>query len=219
MAYSLAVRIEPLGDAAYIVRDLAGPAFAYAEALRLARVPGVLDVAASYETIGVYTEPGALEAEALAEAMGRIGEPQLPTPKVREIPVCYELGEDLQEVAEKLNLRADEVIRLHSSKEYQCFAVGFCPGFPYLGWLPDELQGIARRATPRIGVEPGSVAITGNQTGIYPLPRPGGWSIVGCTPLTLVDVEDCYFPISAGDRVRFAPIDQSEFERRKGERL
>jgi inhibitor of KinA len=129
------------------------------------------------------------------------------------------MGPDLARVAERTGLTADEVVRLHTGAEYTVYAIGFCPGFPYLGYLPGQLCGVPRLATPRLRVEPGSVGLTGRQTGVYPLERPGGWNLVGRTPLVLVDVAEGYFPIRSGDRVRFERIDRAEFERRRGERL
>lgn len=209
--------IEPLGDSAFIVRDLPGPAYAYAEALLEASQPEILDANASYETLGIYTRPGGISpAEILAILSElKIGSRQ---PNVHTIPVLYD-GEDLASVASALNLPVDDVVLSHSSSDYQCFAVGFCPGFPYLGWLPEMLQGIPRLPTPRTRTEAGSVAITGKQTAVYPLVRPGGWPIIGRTPITLVDVDDNYFPIRAGDIVRFRQVDEDEFLRLKGERL
>jgi inhibitor of KinA len=111
------------------------------------------------------------------------------------------------------------VIRLHAATEYVVYAIGFCPGFPYLGYLPPELCGVPRLPAPRLRVEAGSVGLTGRQTGIYTQPRPGGWNLVGRTPLVLVDVADGYFPLRTGDRVRFARIDEAEYRRLEGERL
>ena len=145
--------------------------------------------------------------------------PILQHSKTHVIPVCYSLGEDLAEVADSLGLSSEGVIQHHTSAEYRCYAVGFCPGFAYLGWLPPEIAGVPRRDQPRVRVEPGSVGITGRQTGVYPLVRPGGWALIGRTPLTLVDESDDYFPIKAGDLVRFEAIDAEEFERLKNERL
>jgi inhibitor of KinA len=99
------------------------------------------------------------------------------------------------------------------------YAIGFCPGFPYLGYLPAELTGVPRLESPRLRVEPGSVGLTGRQTGLYPLARPGGWNLIGRTPLTIVDVEQDFFPIHVGDQVQFVRIDAREFDARFGERL
>lgn len=113
----------------------------------------------------------------------------------------------------------ESLIEIHSSRTYRCYAIGFCPGFPYLGYLDDRIARLPRRSSPRIRVEPGSVAITGRQTGIYPLERPGGWWLIGQTPLTLVDEESGYFPIESGDEVRFSAIGVDEFARLRGARL
>lgn len=213
------MELEPLGDAAWIVRGLEEPAYAVAEALRALALGVVVDVVASYDTIGVYCKPGALSAEALEGIIAGLASVELPEPKRHRIPVCYEMGADQQEVCRSLGLSAEDLAVEHTSVEYQCFAVGFCPGFGYLGWLPERLQGVPRRQSPRTRTEAGSVGITGKQTGVYPLQVPGGWPIIARTPLTLVDVEDRYFPISAGDRVSFYAIDAEEFGRMKGERL
>src|SRR5205085_6205630 len=109
--------------------------------------------------------------------------------------------------------------RLHAAAEYTVYAIGFCPGFPYLGYLPPALSGVPRRAAPRLRVEAGSVGLTGRQTGIYTEVRPGGWNLIGRTPLELVHVGDADFPLRTGDRVRFDPIDIATFERLRGQRL
>ena len=98
-------------------------------------------------------------------------------------------------------------------------AVGFLPGFPYAGPLAPELSGLARRAEPRERVAAGTVAIAGSQTGIYPQDSPGGWHLIGRTPLTIADASDGFFPIAAGDRLRFEPIPEAEHRARLGERL
>jgi inhibitor of KinA len=122
-------------------------------------------------------------------------------------------------VTEHTGRGAEEVIRLHTTTEYTVYAIGFCPGFPYLGYLPAPLCAVPRLPSPRLRVEVGSVGVTGRQTGIYTEPRPGGWNLIGRTPLALVDVADGYFPLRTGDRVRFERIDEAEYRRLEGERL
>src|SRR5207245_10118109 len=121
--------------------------------------------------------------------------------------------------AEHTKLSPADVIARHSAAEYTVYAIGFCPGFPYLGYLPAELSGVPRLSAPRPRVEPGSVGLTGRQTGLYPLARPGGWNLIGRTPLTIVNVRDGYFPLRVGDRVRFERIDEKQFRELEGERL
>jgi KipI family sensor histidine kinase inhibitor len=134
------------------------------------------------------------------------------------IPVLYD-GIDLADVATKLALEPADVIELHCQVDYDVFAIGFQPGFPYAGYLPRPLAGLARRDSPRLRVAAGSVAIAGRQTAIYPSESPGGWHILGTTPFCIVDLDTGYFPIRAGDQIRFAPISVSEFEARCHERL
>ncbi len=208
--------VEPLGESALILRDLPVPAFRAAELIQRGTA-GVTEAVAAYDTVGVYFDQEPPEQSALLHALLDDSVPSLE--RRHSIPVCYDLGEDLAEVSSRLGLEPNQVIAEHSSTWYRCFAIGFCPGFPYLGELPEPLRGLPRLPAPRVRVEPGSVAITGNQTGIYPLVRPGGWWILGRTPLTLVDVDEGYFPIKAGDLIRFESIGVPEFEARKGERL
>ena len=210
------MKTEPLGDSALILRELEVPAYQLAEAIEGAKLSGVFEAVASYETVGVYFDPDRFHPSSLNSIKPNASKSQ---GKLHEIPVCYELGEDLEDVANTLGLSTQVIVDLHTSQPYRCFAVGFCPGFPYLGYLPEPLQGIPRRPSPRVRIVPGSVAVTGKQTGIYPLERPGGWAILGRTPLCLVDVEDAYFPIKAGDEVRFVSIGLNEFDALKGTRL
>lgn len=131
-----------------------------------------------------------------------------------EIPVCYDLSlaPDLNTTAEALNLSVEKLINIHSGKTYNVFMIGFTPGFPYMGSV-DERIFTQRKTQPRLKVEPGSVAITGNQTGIYPFATPGGWNIIGRTPLLLFDRNRSNpFLLKAGDEVKFKQISKEEFE-------
>lgn len=207
------MKVEPLGDRAYILRELETPAYEAAAWLNAHPPHGLIEAAASYDTVGLTVDDG-FDPESLA-----LGSGSPKAPRRHEIPIWYEAGEDLAGAAGHLGLSPHDLAQAHASAEYTCFALGFCPGFPYLGPLPDRLRGLPRLDSPRKRVEPGSVAITGNQTAVYPLPGPGGWRIIGRTPLTLVDIGDEYFPIEAGDRVRFRAIDEAEFRALEGRRL
>jgi KipI family sensor histidine kinase inhibitor len=128
--------------------------------------------------------------------------------KVVEIPVYYapESGPDLEAVAAESGLAVDEVIGLHSGRDYRVYAIGFAPGFAYLGEL-DERLALPRLATPRVRVPRGSVAIADRQTAVYPAASPGGWRLLGRSPLRMFNPEgDPPMPVSVGDRVRFVPI-------------
>jgi len=183
-------------------------------------------VVPAYASVGVFFDADAIRASEVIETLVAVAlteraSCQRETTHTNHftIPVCYEFAPDLPRVCEHTGLTADDVIRLHTSIEYTVYAIGFVPGFPYLGYLPAELCGVPRLASPRLKVEPGSVGLTGRQTGIYPLPRPGGWNLIGRTPLTIVDVKDGFFPLRVGDRVTFTPIDETRFRELDGERL
>jgi inhibitor of KinA len=130
-----------------------------------------------------------------------------------EIPVCYEddYALDLEVVAKQVNLTTDEVVHLHSSTNYHTYMLGFSPGFPFLGTLDQRLT-VPRKKSPRLHVPVGSVGIAGAQTGIYSLSTPGGWQIIGCTPIKLYDFY-AKRPtlIQMGDKVKFKPINKEEF--------
>jgi inhibitor of KinA len=137
----------------------------------------------------------------------------LASPRVIPIPVCYHksVAPDLDFVADHTGLTVDDIVQLHSSVEYLVNFIGFIPGFPYLGELPDRLA-TPRLATPRLHVPGGSVAIGGKQTGIYSLPSPGGWRVIGRTSLKLFRPRET-FPtlLEIGDHVRFRPVSLQEF--------
>ena len=218
------MRIQRLGEKAVILRDLSCEAYLLARSINNSaeRPVAVLEAVASYETVGLYLSDFNLELDELEswiDAHSGGCQSLGPTQKVHIIPVCYEMAEDLNSVSKTLGLSAERIIALHSNREYQCYAVGFSPGFAYLGYLDNGISSLPRLPTPRTRVLPGSVGITGRQTAVYPSSTPGGWNLIGRCPLTLVDVGDEYFPIEAGDRVMFTQIDEAEFGKLEGERL
>lgn len=217
-------RFCPLGDQAVLATlpDEAA-AVALAAAIRAANPSWLEDVVPAYATVGVFFDAdraGTTDVIRWLESLPAPATHHSPLPIHQLlIPVCYEFAPDLPRVCEQTGLPADDVIRLHTATEFTVYAVGFVPGFPYLGYLPKELSGVPRLASPRVRVEPGSVAITGRQTAIYPQPSPGGWNLIGRTPLVIVDVASGFFPLRVGDRVRFERIDEADYRRREGERL
>jgi inhibitor of KinA len=215
------ITLEPLGDQAVLATfDDEGKAARFAAACRELQAAWLIDVVLAYVSVAVFYDSEQLDYRTAEVQLGGLRlPPATPAGRLHVIPCCYERQLDLQRVAQFTQLPPDEVIRLHMSVEYSVYAIGFCPGFPYLGYLLGSLQSVPRLEKPRLRVEPGSVGLTGKQTGIYPLPRPGGWNLIGQTPLELVNVRDGYFPIRAGDRVRFQRIDEPEYERLRGERL
>jgi inhibitor of KinA len=217
--------IVPLGDQAvlaYFADEAA--ALRFAAAARREAPTGLVDVVQAYASVALFFDPERCDFTMAAESTRRLAErsdapAETERGRLHFIPCCYERGPDLERVAAQTGLTTDEVIRLHAETEYVVYAIGFCPGFPYLGYLPPSLCGVPRLPAPRLRVEAGSVGMTGRQTGVYTLPRPGGWNLVGQTPLMLVDVTEEYFPIRTGDRVQFQRIDEAEYRRLEGERL
>jgi inhibitor of KinA len=214
--------LQPLGDQAALARfaDEEG-ALRWAAAARRLPAPWLLDVVQAYTTVAVFYDLDRVNYAAAAAALTELtaAEEVASAGRRHEIPCCYELALDLERVAKHTGLSAAEVVRLHASAEYTVYAIGFCPGFPYLGYLPGPLTGVPRLAAPRLRLEAGSVGLTGRQTGIYTEARPGGWNIVGRTPLRLVDVAEGYFPLRTGDRVRFVAVGEVEYRRLLGRRL
>jgi len=153
-----------------------------------------------------------LEKE-LRKYLGRLSKVNLPEPRHVEIPVCYggACGPDLDETAALRKITPEQVIKLHSSTSYLVYFLGFVPGFAYLGELPKDLV-TPRLATPRKRVPAGSVGIAGNQTGVYPFETPGGWRLLGRTPVSLFRTDrEGLSLLSIGDRVRFVPISRERF--------
>lgn len=211
--------VQRLGDEAFLLRNI-GKCDPFILSGRTCKFPGVIEAVSAYETVAVYVDASSFDLErfaAFAEQCAK--EPAGETSRIIEIPVCYSLGLDLEAACKALDLHPEDLTKLHSGTEYRCHAIGFCPGFPYLGYLPAELCGLSRLASPRLRVPKGSVGITGNQTGIYPQESPGGWHLIGRTPLDIVCLEEAYFPLSPGDRVRFVPISENEFASLEGKRL
>ena len=212
------VEVGPVADEPTLERVLG-----VARALAAALLPGVTDIVPSFNTVTVHYDPAAIPAgpgapvARVAEWLRLTAATAKPIPGVpgREVvvPVCYggEFGPDLTAVARRAGMEEAEVIRLHSSVRYRVAAVGFAPGFPYLLGLPLRLH-MPRRANPRVSVPMGSVGIGGSQTGVYPFATPGGWQLIGRTPLRFFRPESrlpsLLYP---GDYLRFKPIAASEW--------
>lgn len=195
-------------------------AIAFARAIRDANFSWLVDLVPAYLSVGVFFDRSIRLGEVRQTLSDlRIDDGQAVLGRRHHIPVCYDFDLDLPRVSEHTAISFEEIISQHTGGVYTVYAIGFVPGFPYLGYLPEALSGVPRLPSPRLRVEPGSVGLTARQTGIYPLPRPGGWNLIGKTPLQLVCVEDGYFPLAIGDEVIFERIDRTEFHRLAGERL
>ena len=180
-------------------------------------IPGVLNLHPAYCSLLVKFDATKLRHELLEKELRsrlqQLDNFRLPEPRSVEIPVCYgeDFGPDLDNVAESHGMTTEQVIQLHSATTYIVYFLGFVPGFAYLGELPTALT-TPRHATPRRKVPAGSVGIAGNQTGVYPCETPGGWQLLGRTPLAMFRPDqDSLSLLSIGDHVRFKAISRQQF--------
>ncbi|KML08016.1 5-oxoprolinase subunit PxpB [Rossellomorea marisflavi] len=233
MDYSL----RPLGDHALVIE--AGSSIDHAthvkvrsicSAIEEADPAWITDIVPAFTTVTLHYDPMKLEhpdrlpyetvMNRIHTILSSIPPGAEEEPRTIEIPVCYggEFGPDLESVAEWNDLTPEKVIELHSASPYLVHMIGFSPGFPYLGGMPEEIA-TPRRKEPRLRVPRGSVGIAGSQTGIYPLESPGGWQLIGRTPVALFDTQACPPGIlQAGDRLRFKPITPQEYKEMEASR-
>lgn len=218
-------RILPAGDTAFTVEfgdvidpDINDQVMAFAKAVESRRLDGIIEVVPTYRSTTIYFDPriGAAELAGQLRALaGKISRRPLYRPRSIDIPVSYdaEFGPDLDALARYAGLSVTEVVRLHTSVTYRVFMLGFSPGFPYMGRVPEAIA-MPRLAEPRLRIPAGSVGIAGVQTGIYPQESPGGWRLIGRTPLRLYDPNrPDPFLLRPGDRVRFVAVERDTFDR------
>ena len=220
-------RYLPFGDSALIVEfgDIINVAInskviALSEAIEKTGIKGVEELVPTYRSLLIRYNPMETSCQQLISFIEKIEKALEETPLEAKkerivIPVVYGgvYGPDLSYVAEYHGLTEEQVIRLHSEREYRVYMIGFVAGFPYLGDVPDEIA-TPRLETPRLKVPAGSVGIAEKQTGIYPCEAPGGWRIIGRTPIKLFD--PLWQPptlLKPGDTVKFKPISEEEFKK------
>lgn len=226
------IRFLPCGDSAVTVEfgnaiepRLNQAVHAFAAAAEALGLPAIREVVPTYRSATVHYLPWLLDFEhiqaRLAPLARQAAEQAASGPEtgpVTEIPVLYggDYGPDLGEVAAHCGLDPAQVIRLHSAPAYRIFMLGFTPGFPYLGGMDPRLT-TPRRSQPRVSIPAGSVGIAGGQTGVYPIRSPGGWQLIGRTPLKLFDpAREKPILLQAGGAIRFVPIDEQTFHQMKG---
>lgn len=185
-------------------------------ALQNSDITGVLELVISYNTLVIYFDDTVTDHETLSESLQSLTLSSTALQQITTyiIPVCYEapFNLDLDEMASIHNKTTEEIIQIHTSKPYLIYMLGFMPGFPFLGGL-DESIATPRKASPRKEIPAGSVGIANAQTGIYPLASPGGWNIIGKTPLKLFDPKrnpEVYY--EAGDYIKFKRISKEEYD-------
>ena len=208
------MRISEAGDSALLLEldevinvSVNAQAIEVAAAVRRAGLPGIRDVISTYRSVAVHFDPLSLDIETLRDTLARAAEtpPAIGEGKTVVIPVQYggDMGPDLRAVAAYAGISPDEVVSRHAGARYRVFMLGFLPGFTYMGTV-DESIAMPRHPTPRLKVPAGSVAIAGRQTGVYPRESPGGWQLIGRTPVSLFNPNRVPAALVApGDTVRF----------------
>ena len=191
-----------------------------ARSLSAQALPSILEVIPTYRSLLVYFDPLEIsrselscQVQSLVDALDNQTAEIAQTARVVRIPVCYggEFGPDIDFVAQHNGISIDEVIAIHSSTPYQVYMLGFTPGFPYLGGMSEKIA-TPRLEKPRVKIPAGSVGIAGSQTGFYPIESPGGWQLIGRTPLKGFDADSSTpFAFAAGDYLQFVPISTDEF--------
>ncbi len=187
-------------------------------ALETKSVSGIVETVPTYRSLTVHYRPEIIRYEklrdTLAGLLSGLDDVAIPPASVVEIPTLYggEMGPDIGFVAEHNHKTVEEVIRIHSEPEYLIYMLGFTPGFPYMGGMSAEIA-TPRLTSPRVKIPGGSVGIAGSQTGVYPIDSPGGWQLIGKTPLKLYDAQrETPILLQAGQYVKYRPIDQAEFD-------
>lgn len=190
---------------------------AFKIAVEKSGIPGIVETVPTYRSLLVNYKPEVIRFQDLTKEfeglLGSLGSIVIPPPEVIEIPVLYggEMGPDIENVAKHNNKTVEEVIKIHTSEEYLIYMLGFIAGFPYLGGMSKEIA-TPRLTSPRVKIEGGSVGIAGEQTGIYPVASPGGWQLIGRTPLKLYDAErEEPILLSAGQYIKFRSVTEKEY--------
>jgi len=218
-------RILPAADSALVIefgsaidRTISDRVLALAETLTRASLPGATEIVATFRSLCVNYDSlstTGLELETAIRALVRGAGASAQVRRLWEIPVCYEppCAPDIEEVGKAVGLSAAEVASLHAGTQYHVYIIGFVPGYPYMGDLPAPLR-LPRRLDPRTRVPPGSVAIATSMTAVYPYESPGGWHLIGTSPVRFFDPGTAKGALlGPGDAVRFRPVRAEEFSR------
>ena len=218
------VKISTAGDSALLIEfgqeistEINARITAFVHLLKAQRIEGVQDMIPAFTSLLINYDPRVVNYKTLTKRLQKLLKldvnEETSTSRVFEIPVCYggEYGPDIENIAKNAGLTEEEVIKIHSSKDYLIYMLGFLPGFSYLGGLDERIH-TPRLANPRIRIPAGSVGIGGSQTGIYRLDSPGGWQLLGLTPVKTYDPErENPILFEAGDYIRFVPVSEEEY--------
>ena len=218
------VKISTAGDSALLIEfgqeispEINARITAFVHLLKAQHIEGVQDMIPAFTSLLINYDPRVVNYKSLTKRLQKLLKldvnEEASASRVFEIPVCYggEYGPDIENIAKHAGLTEEEVIEIHSSKDYLIYMLGFLPGFSYLGGLDERIH-TPRLANPRIRIPAGSVGIGGSQTGIYPLDSPGGWQLLGMTPVKTYDPErEDPILFEAGNYIRFVPVSEEEY--------
>ena len=220
----MSLRFLAAGDTGLVVefgdsidRALSDRVLGLSESLRAAGLPGVVELVPTFRSLLIHYDPLVTSGAGIeAQLNSRLAQNNVSERKRRlwHVPACYHesCAPDLVEVAERTGLSVADVVRLHSDTQFHVYMIGFVPGLPYMGDLPATLA-LPRRVNPRVRVPPGSIAIATGMTIIYPVESPGGWHLIGSTPIRLFDASrDQPALFAPGDAVRFMPLSLADYE-------
>lgn len=201
-----------------ISEDISSKVRSMMVALELNKIEGVIEIVPTYRSLMIHYNSLTIKYDDLVSKLklleSKLKDISLPEPEVIEIPTLYggEYGPDIGNVAQHNGITVEQVIKIHSSKEYLIYMLGFTPGFPYLGGM-DEKIATPRLKAPRTKISKGSVGIAASQTGIYPIDSPGGWQLIGKTPLKLYDPNrEVPILLKAGNYIKFMPISKEQYK-------
>lgn len=218
------IKIHTAGDSSLLIEfeqkispEINAQITAVVRLIKAQQIEGVKDMIPAFASLLINYDPRVISYAGLKSRLEKLLKLEIAgeasSARIFEIPVCYggEYGPDLQNIADHAGMTPEEVIRIHSSEDYLIYMLGFLPGFSYLGGLDERIH-TPRLANPRIRIPAGSVGIGGSQTGIYPLDSPGGWQLLGMTPVKTYDPErEVPILFEAGDFIRFIPVTEDEY--------
>ena len=225
--------ITPLGDSALIInyeniidQDINKQVLQLFQKLKIQTLTGIKDIVPAYSSLTIHYDVAAVKQRTahsetafdifhkqIKNILAENSESSIMASRTIKIPICYseKYALDIHEISKEKKLPVNEIIRLHTGKKYRVYMIGFLPGFAYMGEI-DEQIAMPRKQQPRINVEAGSVGIAGMQTGVYPLNSPGGWQIIGRTPIQLFNKENTDpVLLQPGDEIEFYSITEDEF--------
>jgi inhibitor of KinA len=208
------MQIKPMSESSYLLYDLEHEPYLLANSIEIAGITGVREIVTSVDTIALFVDPDRFDPDSIPQI--RVFEDL--KGRSWRVPILFD-GSDLKEICNHVKKEPEIVAAMFCACEFTVVSIGFLPGFPYMKGISSEFHGLNRRAIPRIHVPKGSVGIAAGQTGIYPAESPGGWNLIGTTPLRIADRNSRFFPLNPGDTIQFYEVDSDQFKKLSNVRI